>query len=60
MKCFNCDKKIKSSGTYCSNCGTNLKKVEIINDVQKEISIDDAYFRDDSEYKYNDVSLLNL
>ena len=36
MKCFNCDKKIKSSDTYCSNCGTNLKKVEIINDVQKE------------------------
>ena len=30
----------------------------LLNDVQKEISIDDAYFRDDSEYKYNDVSLL--
>ena len=26
MKCINCDKKIKSSDTYCSNCGINLKK----------------------------------
>ena len=32
MKCINCDKKIKSSDTYCSNCGINLKNIEVIND----------------------------
>ena len=32
MKCINCDKKVKSSDTYCSNCGINLKNIEVIND----------------------------
>ena len=31
MKCINCDKKIKSTDTYCSNCGINLKNIEVLN-----------------------------
>ena len=36
MKCVNCDKKIKPNDTYCSNCGINLKNVEVINDKEKK------------------------
>ncbi len=38
MKCINCDKKIKSNDTYCSNCGINLKNIEVINDYKKKKS----------------------
>ena len=36
MKCVNCDNKIKQNDTYCSNCGINLKNVEVIKDNEKK------------------------